>query len=104
MRYSLLSFIQCVFCGGELDFLSTQEEIHRQDDSIEIKEGLLKCDKCGHWFPLRDFIPELLPDHLRNWPEDLAFLNNLKAKTPGHQPRGKLSIQKEQTTSFRLSR
>jgi uncharacterized protein YbaR (Trm112 family)/SAM-dependent methyltransferase len=84
MRYSLLNFIRCVSCGGELTLLAPgQKEINREDDSLEIKEGLLNCAKCGHWFPLRDFIPELLPDHLRNWPGDLEFLKNIKEKIPG---------------------
>jgi uncharacterized protein YbaR (Trm112 family)/SAM-dependent methyltransferase len=84
MRYSLLNFIQCISCGGELTFLVPgQKEINREDDSATIKEGLLNCSKCGHWFPLRDSIPELLPDHLRNWPGDLEFLENIKKKIPG---------------------
>jgi len=84
MRYSLLNFIRCVSCGSELTFLVPgQEEINREDDSLEIKEGLLNCSKCGHWFPLREFIPELLPDHLRNWQEDLEFLESIKKRIPG---------------------
>lgn len=84
MRYSLLNFIRCVSCGSDLNFLvPEQREINREDDSLEIKEGLLNCHKCGHWFPLRNFIPELLPDHLRNWQEDLVFLENIKEKIPG---------------------
>ncbi|MGD2086731.1 MAG: methyltransferase domain-containing protein [Candidatus Aminicenantes bacterium] len=84
MRPSLLNFIQCVSCGSELTLLvSGQKEIDREDDSLEIKQGLLNCSKCGHWFPLRDFIPELLPDHLRDWPGDLEFLENIKTTIPG---------------------
>jgi uncharacterized protein YbaR (Trm112 family)/SAM-dependent methyltransferase len=84
MRYSLLNFIRCVSCGGELTFLvTTEKEINREDDATEIKEGLLNCNLCGHWFPLRDFIPELLPDHLRNWQEDRSFLETMKEKIPG---------------------
>jgi uncharacterized protein YbaR (Trm112 family)/SAM-dependent methyltransferase len=84
MRYSLLNFIRCVSCDGELTLLVPgQKEINREDDSLEIKEGLLNCNKCGHWFPLHDFIPELLPDHLRNWQGDLEFLKNIKEKIPG---------------------
>jgi ubiquinone/menaquinone biosynthesis C-methylase UbiE/uncharacterized protein YbaR (Trm112 family) len=84
MRYSLLKFIRCVSCGSELTFLVPgQEEINQEDDSPEIKEGLLHCNKCDHWFPIRDFIPELLPDHLRNWPGDMEFLENIKEKITG---------------------
>jgi SAM-dependent methyltransferase/uncharacterized protein YbaR (Trm112 family) len=62
--------------------LHPQEQVNREDDTREIKEGLLTCNRCHHWFPVREFIPELLPDHLRNWQDDLAFLEKRKEKTP----------------------
>ncbi|MCP4219000.1 MAG: hypothetical protein GY765_30480, partial [bacterium] len=104
MRYSLLEYINCSYCGGDLtcmvppqedvatvnkqsyvvlDVLSEfpretplvemiehfeeEAEALERDDSIEVKNGLLICGECGHWFPIYDFIPELLPDHLRKW-------------------------------------
>jgi uncharacterized protein YbaR (Trm112 family)/SAM-dependent methyltransferase len=103
MRYSLLNFIRCVSCGGELTFLvPTEKEINREDDALEIKEGLLNCGKCGHWFPLHDFIPELLPDHLRNWSGDLEFLENIKEKIPGNV--FKELSEKSQTFANRASK
>jgi uncharacterized protein YbaR (Trm112 family)/SAM-dependent methyltransferase len=59
--------------------LPPQEEKQR-DDSVDIKEGVLICEKCGHWFPIRDFIPELLPDLLRDWERDIEFFKTLKQK------------------------
>jgi SAM-dependent methyltransferase/uncharacterized protein YbaR (Trm112 family) len=53
-----------------------------RDDSVEIKDGLLVCGGCGLWFPIIDYIPELLPDHLRDWEKDLAFLKTLEQKLP----------------------
>ena len=82
MRISLLNFIYCVSCRGELTLLP-KEEISREEDNLEIKEGLLMCSRCGQWYPLRQLIPELLPDHLRNWQEDLNFLEGHKEKIPG---------------------
>ena len=82
MRASLLNFIHCVSCCGELTLLPVREP-DREDDKAEIKEGLLTCSGCGQWFPLREFIPELLPDHLRNWQDDLVFLETHQEKLPG---------------------
>lgn len=119
MRHSLLDFICCSYCGGELIcmipprenggkeaggsfvILDTLSEFPREtllvemfgrledsaepverDDSGEIREGLLICGGCGHWFPVREFIPELLPDHLRDWERDIEFFKGLESKLP----------------------
>lgn len=82
MRYSLLQFLRCVSCGGELSLLP-EENRRQENDNQEIQGGFLSCGGCGRWFPIREFIPELLPDRLRNWPEDLIFLEALKDKIPG---------------------
>ena len=55
----------------------------RANDSVEIKEGLLVCSRCGIWFPIIDYIPELLPPHLRDWERDLTFLKTLEKELPG---------------------
>ncbi|RLG97657.1 hypothetical protein DRO28_03845 [Candidatus Bathyarchaeota archaeon] len=45
-------------------------------------EGLIVCPKCLRWYPIRDEIPELLPDELRNKKEELSFLQKWKDKIP----------------------
>ena len=82
MRYSMLDYINCSYCGGDLTCMIPSQEEKQRDDSVDMKEGLLYCEKCGHWFPIRDFIPELLPDHLRDWERDLEFFKTLKQTLP----------------------
>jgi len=78
-----LNLIHCVDCCGELSLLTPgQDESFRDDDSREIKEGLIKCNSCSQWFPLKNYIPELLPNHLRNRIEDRSFLDSFKDKLP----------------------
>lgn len=124
MKYSLLNFIFCPFCRGELTCLASEEiKIednnayrddceHRKsagigqvprykkktglakiltkyshspgmDRNVDIVKGLLICDGCGHWYPLSNFVPELLPDHLRDWEKDINFLSEISEDLPG---------------------
>ncbi len=48
----------------------------------EIAEGLIVCSKCLRWYPIRDEIPEMLPDELRKEKEDLPFLEKWKKQIP----------------------
>ncbi len=48
----------------------------------EIIEGSIVCPKCLRWFPIRDEIPEMLPDELRKESEDLPFLKKWKNSLP----------------------
>ncbi|MHA1847780.1 MAG: Trm112 family protein [Promethearchaeota archaeon] len=42
--------------------------------AIEIEEGVMWCTKCNRWYPIRETIPQMLPDELRNENEDIQFL------------------------------
>jgi uncharacterized protein YbaR (Trm112 family)/SAM-dependent methyltransferase len=53
-----------------------------RDYEAAVEEGLLISGDTGRWYPIRNFIPELLPDHLRDFDRDLEFLNGLKSALP----------------------
>ena len=57
-------------------------ELHVFEEKEEIVEGLIVCPKCLRWFPIRDEIPEMLPDELRKADDDLPFLKKWKAQAP----------------------
>lgn len=57
-------------------------ELHVFEEKREISEGLIVCPKCLRWYPIRDEIPEMLPDELRKRNEDLPFLKKWKANIP----------------------
>ena len=50
---------------------------------VVVEEGLLVSGETGRWYPIRNFIPELLPDHLRDFDRDFTFLNGLRSSVPG---------------------
>ncbi|MCX6584178.1 MAG: methyltransferase domain-containing protein [Candidatus Aminicenantes bacterium] len=84
MKYSLLNYICCPTCSGDLTFIIPPPGEVTQDDASEIENGLLACNAraCSRWFPIRNLIPELLPDHLRNWEKDLEFLKTWEQTLP----------------------
>jgi uncharacterized protein YbaR (Trm112 family) len=57
-------------------------ELHVFEEKDEVVEGLIVCPKCLRWYPIREEIPELLPDELRKQNEDLPFLKKWKDKAP----------------------
>ncbi len=73
MNLRLLDFICCPACQSDLSCLDPP-----QDTKTEIKNGLLLCKECDRWYPIYNFIPELLPDQLRDWERDHQFLRELK--------------------------
>jgi len=128
MRYSLLNFIFCPFCGGELTCVAPEEisaevkntfsdvfnrvnkknavigpvphfkrkttftkiltkhssspDSPERNRKVDIMKGLLVCGECGHWYPISNFVPELLPDHLRDWEKDVKFLSEFYESLP----------------------
>lgn len=57
-------------------------ELHVFDEKEEIVEGLIICPKCSRWYPIRDEIPEMLPDELRDSKDELPFLEKWKNRVP----------------------
>lgn len=59
MKTSLMAYITCPGCGGELSI-----EVFQQDDA-EIIEGCLTCQNCNNLYPIIECLPRLLsPDLL----------------------------------------
>jgi len=54
--------------------------VFKEDD--EISEGIIVCPKCLRWYPIRDEIPEMLPDELREEKEETEFLRKWRDKIP----------------------
>ncbi|HLP61781.1 MAG TPA: methyltransferase domain-containing protein [Candidatus Deferrimicrobium sp.] len=82
MRYSLLKYICCPYCYDDSLRPVTTIDATQKDDDAEIRDGLLVCNSCGRWFPVCGLIPELLPDHLRDWSKDLDFLKAWELELP----------------------
>ncbi len=57
-------------------------ELHVFEEKDEIVEGVILCPKCNRWYPIRDEIPEMLPDELREENEDISFMKKWKDKFP----------------------
>jgi uncharacterized protein YbaR (Trm112 family) len=57
-------------------------ELHVFEEKDEVVEGVIVCPKCLRWYPIRDEIPEMLPDELRKEADDLPFLQKNKDKFP----------------------
>ena len=49
---------------------------------VTVKEGLLVAAATGRWYPIRGFIPELLPPHLRDARADHSWLRSLQDRLP----------------------
>lgn len=48
--------------------------------AIEIDEGIMTCPACRRWYPIRETIPQLLPDELRKNKYDVDFLTKWKER------------------------
>ncbi|MCK4497607.1 Trm112 family protein [Candidatus Bathyarchaeota archaeon] len=57
-------------------------ELHVFEGKREIVEGLIVCPRCLRWYPIRDEIPEMLPDALRKEKDELPFLRKWVNEIP----------------------
>lgn len=107
MNTSLLSFLYCPNCHEKLLFLPFSFKLknifsfilpkrrakgqslsgrlgrncllsENESNKKAYKNGLLICCNCNRWYPVINFLPEILPDHLRDWGRDLDFLEKQK--------------------------
>ncbi len=73
------------YCGLNVEYvakLPKEKLICPECIKKEVAEGLLRCPKCGRWYPIIDEIPHMLPDDLREEKEDTDFLRKWNAKIP----------------------
>jgi uncharacterized protein YbaR (Trm112 family) len=76
MKRKLMDILACpIDKSHPLDLLVFEEK-------DEIVEGLIVCPRCNRWYPIREEIPEMLPDELRKETDDLPFLKKWKEKIP----------------------
>lgn len=57
-------------------------DLHVFKENEEISQGIIICPKCLRWYPIRDEIPEMLPDELRKERDELPFLEKWRSKIP----------------------
>ncbi|PVX27349.1 MAG: hypothetical protein CW716_02775 [Candidatus Bathyarchaeum sp.] len=57
-------------------------DLHVFEENEEIAEGVIICPKCSRWYPIREEIPEMLPDELREEKDELPFMRKWKQKFP----------------------
>ncbi len=57
-------------------------ELYVFEEKEEVIEGMIICPKCLRWYPIKDEIPEMLPDELRDEKEELSFLRKWHDKVP----------------------
>jgi len=65
------------------DYPEGIDVLYRYLNLVEVEEGLLRCPKCGRWYPIGsavETIPELMPDDLREKERDLEWLTKWKDK------------------------
>jgi len=90
MKHELLSILACPIDKHHPLKLYVIEEVWEETVTergekvrwVEIKTGVLFCDKCNRWYPIIDEIPILLPDELRQKKDDLDFLLKYSNKLP----------------------
>src|ERR1700737_2967501 len=128
MRYSLVSFLACPICHGNLatvvvgerpalmlarprvtsglvapegaivaplepctqasgvrailDRYAASPGSAARDGEVEGETGLLVCQACARWFPVTGFLPELLPDHLRDRQRDARIFEECTRVLP----------------------
>ena len=77
MRKDLMEILACPICKNpDLELIIFQENPH------EVDSGLIFCQKCSRFYPIRGTIPVMLPDDLRRKDEDLKFLEMYKEHIP----------------------
>lgn len=57
-------------------------DLHIFEERDEIISGMLVCQNCLHWYPIRERIPEMFPDKFRDEADEVSFLFKWKEVIP----------------------
>jgi uncharacterized protein YbaR (Trm112 family) len=77
MKKTMLDILAC-----PIDKYYPLELLEIVSEGDNVKEGILVCEKCKRYYPIKDEIPVMLPDELRKKNEDIEFLQKWKSKIP----------------------
>ncbi len=66
MKENIVEILSCPDCGGKLRLIkyTTKSMIINGERKEEIWEGILKCDKCGRYFPIIQGVLWIYPKKL----------------------------------------
>ena len=88
MKRSLMKILAC-----PVDKQYPLELYVFEEKKEQVKTGIMICPKCNRWYPIRDGIPEFLPDQFRDAKRDLLFkkrwLKKFPPKTKVHEAENK---------------
>ena len=73
----LMDILACPICKNE-----ELELIIIEKNDEEVETGLITCNKCSRYYPIKKTIPIMLPDDLRDKEEDKQFLLSYKNQIP----------------------
>lgn len=76
LKKKLMEILACPICKHH------PLELHIFEEKEEIISGIIICPKCTRWFPIKEEIPEMLPDELREREDEVAFLEKWRDKIP----------------------
>lgn len=76
MRRDLIKILACCICKNP------QLQLFEFKTEKEVIDGMLFCDKCNRFYPIKNSIPSILPDHLREIKRDLNFIQKYKDQIP----------------------
>jgi uncharacterized protein YbaR (Trm112 family) len=96
MKMDLMKILACPICKSEM-----LELIIFEKQGEEVETGLIICQNCSRFYPIKKTIPIMLPDDLRDLEEDREFLDIHKESIPENILRaGKpISLQKKNMSS-----
>jgi len=77
MKKSMLDILAC-----PIDKFYPLELFEIISEGQNVKEGVLFCTKCSRFYPIREEIPVMLPDELREKQKDIEFLQKWQDKIP----------------------